>query len=167
MAFPIIHMPIEPIGNFKHNSFAEFLTEKWSEYTKIPLFDVGRIDSPKDLPVKSVSKHTKESKRLITRQESWERYYKRNPYFRSYDDKMMLWMFKMIWTELIPGFLKGATQNQKDKIKFWMEVFTHFMEEVDYRGIDLRFFSAVMKEHGKEIEDEMKKRFPYLEAEKD
>lgn len=89
MAFPIIHMPIEPINNFKHASFTELLTDKWSEYNKIPLFDLGRLDSPKNLKVESVSKHHKESKSYVSRQEVWERYYKRNPYFRSYDEGML------------------------------------------------------------------------------
>ncbi|CAN5212874.1 hypothetical protein BH10ACI1_BH10ACI1_15770 [soil metagenome] len=167
MAFPIIHVSIEVVDSFQYDNFIRFLKTKWSEYNKIPLIDAGKVNSIKDLNLKSVLRSKEENEKYIPRQEVWRRYYKRNPYFRPYDENMLCWMFKMIMSELTPGFFKGATQEQQYKVRFWIEVFTHFMEEVDYRGIDIRFFSSVMKEHGKEIENEMKKRFPDLDYEKD
>jgi hypothetical protein len=164
MAFPIILLLIEPIDSFQHSDFIDFLRKKWAEFNNVPLFDFAEKKELNDLKIESVLRYQEQSKSTITRQESWERYYKWNPYFRSYDEKMMLWMFELIMTELAYGFLKGATEKQKSRNKFWIEVFTHFMAEIDYRGMDIRLFTSFMKKNGREIEDEMKRRFPDYES---
>ncbi len=72
-------------------------------------------------------------------------------------------MYKMIMSELTPGLLKGATKRQKDGVKFWGEVFTHFIEEVNYRGMDFRIFQSVSQELGEQIDREMRIKFPHLD----
>lgn len=162
MAFPIIHLPVGIICEFQHKDAVDFIVQKWTEFNDIPYLDGGEVNSLHELKLRSVSRHLEDSKTSIPRHESWRRHYRRNPYFRSYDDKKMLWMFKMIMSELTPGFLKGANQRQHRNTNFWIEIFTHFLEEVNHRGTDMRFFAPVMKELGKDIEEEMNKRFPNL-----
>ncbi len=165
--FPIIHMTLEAVNTFSYENFIENLKKKWAEFNNARIVTASeKIRSYKDLDYESVSKNKEENTKVIHIQDSWVKYYKWNPYFRSYDEKMLLWMFKIIMIELAPGFLKGASQQQKSKIKFWIEVFPHFMEEVNHRGIDMKFFAPIMKELGKETEKEMKEKFPDLELKK-
>ncbi len=56
-----------------------------------------------------------------------------------------------------------TTLDEKEGVKFWGEVFTHFIEEVNYRGIDFRIFQPASKELGKEIDREMRIKFPHLD----
>lgn len=165
MAFPIIHLLLESLELFQYKDFIDLLKFHWAKFNDAPLISIDEEKFRKEFKAESTSKHKKDSEKFIPRHEVWRRYYKKNPYFRNYDEKMLIWMFKIIMSELTPGFLKGATPNQQKKVNFWIEIFTHFMEEVDYRGIDIRLFSSVMKEQGKEIEEVMKKRFPNSENE--
>lgn len=164
IAFPVIQLPVGIICEFQHTDFAEFILKKWTEYNNIPVIDGGSVKAVKELNLRSVARSKKESERLIPRHESWRRYYRRNPYFRSYDEKKLIWMYKMIMSELTPGLLKGATQRQKEGLKFWGEVFTHFIEEVNYRGMDFRIFQPISQELGEQIDREMRIKFPDLDG---
>lgn len=164
MGFLILHQPINNVSAFKHEKFLEGLTKKWTEFNNIPLHKLGELKSLKDLNALSVAEYNKEQEKLIPRNESWRRYYKKNPYFRSYDEEMMRWMYKTIMSELAPSMLKGATQKQRDNRFFWNEVFTHFLEEVNHRGMDMRIFSSISKSLGENIVKQMEERFPHLKT---
>ena len=159
ITFPFLPQPIEVMAPFEHEEFLGVLFEKWSEYNNVPPIYPTDIGYPAELDIQSLHKFKEEQKIYMPRQEAWIRYYKWNPYFRSYDDKMLLWMFKIIMSENAFGFIEGATDRQKERNKFWVEVFTHFMEEVNYRGIDIRFFT-LHPNFWSEVDGEMKKRFP-------
>jgi len=163
MGFLIIHQPINNGFVFRYEEFVKKLTRKWTEFNNIPFYDLGELNSIKDLNALSVVQYKKEQEKLIPRHESWRRYYRRNPYFHSFDERKMKWIFKIIMEGCTNGMLKGATKKQKDNVHFWMEVFTHFLEELRNRGMDMKIFASEMKELGKEIEKEMKSRFPDLE----
>ncbi len=158
MAFLILHQPINNITAFEYEKFVTFLTKKWTEFNNTPLYDLGELSSMKELKLRSVAHYKKDQEKLIPRHESYRRYYRRNPYFRSYDEKKMKWMFKMIITNLTFGLTKKATQKQKDRVIFWGEVFTHFLEEVTYRGMDMKIFTKD-ENTWKDIDAEMNSRF--------
>ncbi|HEX8264968.1 MAG TPA: hypothetical protein VF596_06050 [Pyrinomonadaceae bacterium] len=162
MGFFILHQPINNVSKFKHENFLENLTKKWAEFNNVSLHGLGELKSLKDLKPSSVAQYNKEQEKLIPRHESWRRYYRRTPYFSSYDEDMMKWMFEIIMSELAPSMLKGATQQQRDRGFFWLEIFTHFLEEVNYRGMDMKIFKPITKRLGEEIERQMKERFPDL-----
>lgn len=162
MGFLMLHLPVGIVCEFQHTDFVNFLSRKWTEYNNVPLIDAGNVKSVKELNSRSVAQSKKKSELLIPRHETWRRYYRRNPYFRSYDEKKLIWMFKVVMGELAPGMLKGATKIQKERVKFWLEAFTHFMEEINHRGLDLRIFQSASQEMGKEIDTEMRIKFPDL-----
>ncbi len=163
IAFPIMHLPIGIVYEFQHTDFANHLSKKWTEYNNVPFIDGGNVKSVKELNIKSVAQSKKDSERLIPRHEGWRRYYRKNPYFHSYDEKKLIWLYKIIMGQLTPGMLKGATKRQKEGVRFWIEVFTHFLEEIDSRGIDFKIFQPASKELAEEIDREMKIKFPHLD----
>lgn len=160
MGFLILHQPINNIEVFKYERFLANLTRKWAEFNNTPLFDGGELNSMKEIDISSVAQYKKDNEKLIPRHESWRRYYRKNPYFRSYDEEKMKWMFGIIMTNLANGFSKMATPKQKERNHFWIETFTHFIEEVNSRGVDMKVFSEMSQKLGKEIEEEWKRRFP-------
>jgi hypothetical protein len=161
-SFPIMKLPIDFNEDFKHNGFIEFLVNEWAKHNSHILLDEGETNSPIDSRLESASRYVRDSEKTIPRHEAWRRYYRKNPYFRSYNDEMMKWMFKMIMGELAPAMLKGATQEQRKNHRFWLETFTHFQEEINHRGIDMMEFSSILKNLGNDIKLKMKERFPDL-----
>ncbi|MCW5962331.1 MAG: hypothetical protein KIS76_19375 [Pyrinomonadaceae bacterium] len=163
MGYLILHIPMNIFSVFKYEKFVKYLAEKWTEYNNIPHYDLGELRTPDDLKTISVSQFEREQKKLVPRHEAWRRYYKRNPYFHSFNEDKLKWMFKIIMEGCANGILKGATQKQKNDAHFWMETFTHFLEELRNRGLDMKIFAPEMKKLGKEIESEMKDRFPDMD----
>jgi hypothetical protein len=70
----------------------------------------------------------------------------------------MKWLYRIIMSELTPSFLKGTSEFEKRHSKFWMEVFSHFMEEINRRGMDIKIFQDISKDLGKEIEERFSNR---------
>jgi hypothetical protein len=163
IGFLIIHQPINNGSAFEHETFVKYLTKKWTEFNNAPHYDLGELKTTRDLKTLSVAEYKKGQEKRIPRHESWRRYYRWNPYFHSFDEKKMKWMFKIIMEGCANGILKGATQKQKDDTHFWMETFTHFLEELRNRGMDLKVFAPEMKKLGEEIESVMKGRFHDLD----
>lgn len=167
MGFMILHHPINYVSEFKYEKSIYTLTKKWADYGNVPVYKLNKLDSIKDINALSVAEYNKNQERLIPRHESWRRYYRRIPYLRSYDEKMMKWFYIQMMSELMPGILKGATKQEKEKHFFWLETFTHFIEELNYRGMDMKVFSEISRTLGEDIERQMKERFPELETDKD
>ena len=70
----------------------------------------------------------------------------------------------MIMAEIGRGLIKGGSKKDSDRAKYvWMEVFTHFMEEVTHRGLDIRYFTSDQATWS-ELDGLMESRFPDFEA---
>jgi hypothetical protein len=61
-------------------------------------------------------------------------------------------------SEPAPSILKGAARRQRDNGLFWLEIFTHFTEEVNYKEVDFKIFSPISKKLGEEIESRIKRK---------
>jgi hypothetical protein len=151
VGFPIVQLPIQSAASFNHRDFITQLSQKWSEYNKVALFSIGEIKSIKDLHAESVARFQRNTTRSAPRHEIIRRRYRRNPYLRSYDEKKLKWLFNIIMEEGTPGLLKGATKAEITRVNFWMEVFTHFMEEANYRGLDMKIFRPITEKSPEKI----------------
>jgi len=67
---------------------------------------------------------------------------------RSFNKDELLDFGQKILRELTPQFLKGTPKKPLDKIGEVLERWTHFLEEINIRGIDMREFSAWIKSKG-------------------
>jgi hypothetical protein len=159
-AYPILLLKLEADA-FRYEHFVRNLEDRWAEFNRVPMIREDKAtQSFEDLGFQTVSAFEKATRKEMPRHDAWAKYYQANPYFRRFSDEWLRWMFEIILAETGKGMLKGATKKQKDRAKFfWMEVFTHFMEEVRHRGIDLRYFTT-HENHFNELEDEMRRRFP-------
>jgi hypothetical protein len=120
MGFFILHQPINNVAEFKHEKFLSNLTKKWAEYNNVPLHQSGEIKTLNDLTPLSVAQYSKEHEKLIPRQESWRRYYRRNPYFRSYEYvKRFYTTTTGEWNVLARGFysLPRRSQLQRNRLQ--------------------------------------------------
>lgn len=159
MAFPIIRLPVGIIGEFHHDDAVDFITRKWTEFNNVPLLEGGAIEKVRDLNLQSVAQNIEANQKLIPRHEAWRRYYRRVRYLKRYNEENLKWFFKIVFTELASGLFVGANKKHRDNINYWGEIFTHFLEEVNIRGLDFRIFKSTLQsiDFGDEKKNEISK----------
>ena len=54
----------------------------------------------------------------------------------------------IVLKELIPQFLKGTPKKSRDEIGKVIEKWTHFLEEMNIRGIDMRKLTSRFNSEG-------------------
>lgn len=144
LGHPSMFMPFENGDAFNHKDFVDNLTSSWAKFNNADLLENDRkITSYGDLDFLTMSSLKKVRRRQMPRYEAWAKYYAWNPYFRRFDDEWLKWLFGILILEIGKGMFKGGTKKEADRAQFfWLEVFTHFMEEVNHRGIDMRYFTS-------------------------
>lgn len=71
-------------------------------------------------------------------QEGWRLEYRNNPYLRTLDREDLFKFGKEAFEELSPQFLKGVPKVAREQMEELLARFTHFLEEMQFRGIDMR-----------------------------
>lgn len=74
---------------------------------------------------------------VLPRQEWWRRQYHARPHLRELSDDELLARGANLMLRLAPCFVKGAASNAAEQTGV-MEEFTHFIEEINFRGLDMR-----------------------------
>jgi len=115
----------------------DILQGKWAAFNGIPYITTGtRIISDSDFV--RLSELDKEYEPLKPRQEIWQKQYRNNPYLRSLSDDAVLNHGAKLLKFMTPGLLKDGPKVPFDQMAQFMEGFTHFLEEVHFRGLDLK-----------------------------
>ncbi len=83
--------------------------------------------------------------------EVWRRQYKKRPYLRCLNEKELGEYYKSIIAALTPGMLVGATEVDRGLSRHLIERFTHLIEEINERGIDMKNYAALMQELGRDF----------------
>jgi hypothetical protein len=121
------------------------LQPKWAEYHGVPLVTIeGSVLD--EVKFESIKKDRAKPDGRIRRHEMWRRQYRMRPYLRSLSKEELVEYFGRLMMALKPGFLKGGTEEQKARMRELMEPWTHLLEEINQRGMDMREFSPVMKD---------------------
>jgi hypothetical protein len=121
------------------SEYIEYLCIQWASWNGRPLLhppaeillNRDRLYSANDL---------KKIPGEMQRHEYWRECYKRKPYLRSLLKEQFLEYGRNLMKEITPFFLKDGKKGTKAQIMFEMEKFTHLLEEVNHRGIDMREF---------------------------
>lgn len=74
----------------------------------------------------------------LPRHEWWRRQYRARPYLRPLADEALLAKGADIMRRVMPHFLKGGPGYVAEQVNPLMEEFTHFIEEMNFRGLDMR-----------------------------
>ncbi len=130
------------------SDFVDSLQPQWAAYNGVPMFRVD-WDSLDSIKFESVSQ-AKASRKMV-RHEFWRMQYKRRPYLRTFNKDGMVEYGGELMSNLTPGFLKGASRHQQRKTQLLLEPWTHFLEEINLRGMNMREFSSMLQELGDKI----------------
>ena len=127
--------------------FVNSLQAKWATYNGLPKIEMNKL-SLKDFKFQKISGNGSEKRRIVKRSDMWRLKYKKHPYLRSLTKEELLDFGQKVLKELTPQFLKGTPKKPLDQISKVLEQWTHFLEEINIRGIDMREFSAWIKSKG-------------------
>lgn len=116
--------------------FMDDLQHRWSAFNRMPMFHGEVASGMSDIPVEPF-KAARENDGRVRRQDLWRMQYADNPYLRPMSDDELLAYGGKLTCQVGKGFLVG--QNvPREQTRAGLEKWTHFIEEVNFRGIDLR-----------------------------
>jgi hypothetical protein len=164
-AMPILIMPSGQPDIHNIEGFVKSLGRKWSEHEGVPYLKTDAATFKK-AEFRKFSDDAKKNK-PITRQESWSLQYKENPYLRSLSKEELLEHGQKVIS------LSGRTFSNKAKRKPTKESmskvgaqFTHFIDEMNYRGIDMREFAPKVQGLNERFHIAIKEKKKQLKAHK-
>lgn len=131
---------IDGPGAVDQNEFSQVLDKlqrMWASFNNVPIVtaDIKKIDDTKFIPI---SKLEAEHQRALPRHELWRKHYRKSPYLRTLSDEDVLKHGSRLVGFMTPHFIKGGHKIPFDKMTQFMEGWTHFLEEIKFRGLDLK-----------------------------
>jgi len=134
---PILIIPNNISGTEKVEEFVTNLVKKWSAFNKMPLINID-VEKVTDLEFKRFSYHSKERTGPLTVIDLWRYEYRKRPYLRSYGNEDLFRHGSRVSEELLPCFMKGAPKIPQEKRDRLIARWTHFLEEINFRGINMK-----------------------------
>lgn len=116
----------------------EMLTKNWAEFDNMPLYGAPDFIRISDSDFIRRSELGKEHQQVKPRYEIWRQEYRQNPYLRSLSDDAVLIHGSRLFHFMTPNFLKDGIDLPFDKMAQFMKGWTHFLEEANFRGLDLK-----------------------------
>jgi hypothetical protein len=125
----------------KVEEFISALIQKWSAFDGQPLV---KMDGAQAMTTqfRKISDDAKREQGPITVQQYWEYEYRGRPYLRRLSKEDLLQYGRQLFEEMTPNFLKGVPKEPQEQVENQIMRFTHFLEEVRFRGVDMREFAA-------------------------
>lgn len=138
-AMPILIMPSGLPDPNDIQSFAQVLAERWSTFEGKPHLKAA-AEIFKKLKFNKFSDDDR-TKRPMPRHEVWQRQYRNNPHLRKLSKEELI-RYGLIASSQMDEML--SVESKRELTAEYMEEvgrkFTHFLEEMNFRGIDMREF---------------------------
>ena len=109
----------------------------WASFNNIPLV-TGNVKNIRDINFVTLSKLEEEHQRFLPRHEVWRKGYRIAPYLRSLSDEAVLEHGARLIGLMAPNFMKGGSKIPFKQMTHYMEGWTHFLEESEFRGLDFK-----------------------------
>lgn len=113
------------------------LQSNWAAFNGVP-YVTANIGKIVDSDFIRLSELEKEHQQFMPRHELWRKQYRNNPYLKSLSDDAVLTHGARLLSFMTPNFLKDGYRIPFDQMAQFMEGWTHFLEEVRIRGLDLK-----------------------------
>jgi hypothetical protein len=113
------------------------LQSSWAAFNGVPCV-TANIRKIADSDFVRLSELEKEYQQSMPRHELWRRQYSNNPYLKSLSDDAVLIHGARLLSFMTPNFLKDGYRIPFEQMAQFMEGWSHFLEEVRIRGLDLK-----------------------------
>lgn len=138
---PILIITNEAPEAKRVDEFVSTLIQKWAAFDGQPLVKMDGQQAMA-LQFRKFSDDAKNEKGPITVQQYWEHEYRGRPYLRPLSKEDLLQFGRQVFEAMTPNFLKGVPKEPREQVENHLMRFTHFLEEMRFRGIDMRDFSS-------------------------
>lgn len=143
-AMPLLIMPSGQPDPHNIEAFLNNLGKKWAAFEGVPHFETD-ADRFKKLEFRKFSDDKKETG-LKPRHAVWRLQYKKNPYLRSLSkEELLLHGQKIMSRAGRMIYVKAKSRPSNELRGEVMSQFTHFIEEMNYRAIDMREFHPMVE----------------------
>lgn len=119
------------------SAFHKDLVRRWADANGAAYVDAGSPD-PEALRFTSAREALTPPPSVLPRHEVWRRQYRQRPYLRHLSDDEVLAHGSELMKQLMPHFLDGGPGYEPARDNPLMERFTHFLEEAEFRALDMR-----------------------------
>lgn len=119
------------------NDFHHDLVHRWAVANGGITLE-GEAPDPSAIRFVPMKEATAAPPEQLPRQEWWRRQYHAQPHLRPLSDDQLLARGADIMRRVTPHFLKGGPRYDAEVVGALMEEFTHFIEEMNFRGLDMR-----------------------------
>jgi hypothetical protein len=131
----------DPIGVEK---FVESLQPRWAAFHSVPYHIISGA-TLSDVHFENNPNLEKPNAEHLTRAEVWRREYEAKPYLKEMSDHRLIKYAGRIFARISPGFLKGCSGADQARSMTLMREWTHFLEEVNRRGMDMRDIAPAIR----------------------
>ena len=112
------------------------LQKEWAAFNGIP-FITKNIKKIRD--AKFARSHLRdENKKFLSQHDIWRKQYRHDPYLRVLSEEVILEHGARLLELMKPHFIKSGKKYPAEIMQQFMEGWTHFLEECEIRGIDLK-----------------------------
>lgn len=115
------------------DSYMDFMLRAWAAFNGMPLF-MDAISDYRGIEFQSHREKEQSQATMIPRHEHWRKEYRSNPYLRELSKENLIKYGRELIAETASQMMVGSKGFDIGKF----EQFTHFLEESNYRGIDVR-----------------------------
>ncbi len=113
------------------------LRANWAFFNDMPFF-TSKPRKINDYDFVSLKEFEEANKKYISRQEAWRRNYQANRYLETLTDKSVIKHGVRFLKLMEPYLLKGGPKISKVQMGEFFRGFTHFLEEANLRGLDMK-----------------------------
>jgi len=131
----------DPIGVEK---FVESLQPRWAAFHGVPTHTISGA-TLSDVEFKNNPNLDPKSSTNLTRADFWRQQYDARPYLRELSDRRLIRYAGRIFALISPGFLRGCSEEERARMFKLMPEWTHFLEEVNRRGMDMRDIAPAIR----------------------
>jgi hypothetical protein len=132
------------------DNYLVWIQRKWASFNNMP-FIQGDSDVEK---LRFKKREDENPSGMIRRSEMWRKQYQKSSYLRNLSHEALLEHGKNISSHMLSESIQGSHERPTSEVIHTWEMVTHFMEEMDYRGIDYRDFASKLDEACQELQQE-------------
>lgn len=131
-------------------TFVESLQHRWAEFHRVPCHVISGANVD-ELKFRKNPNLEKSPPRNPTRAESWAREYEARPYLQGLSDPRLIKHATRVFAGVTAGLMKQATGAQRARAQTLMRTWTHVLEEINRRGMDIRDLSVGIRPLGNRL----------------
>lgn len=117
------------------------LQSGWAEFNHVPLIR-SKETQLSNMSFKSTAVPKEKNEKPRSNSDLWRLQYNCNPYLRPLSDNAIYAFGQQLLEEMIPNFLINGQRLPQDKMKALIVSWTEFLEEANFRGLDLKKIRA-------------------------